>query len=279
MKRKKRAEEKGWGSGKVEWGVYSSVCSRWLKSNNMPGASSIWDMRKEDRRQSLAMNQPFMTRKLLPPLAKGLGTLPLLLLLSFFSPSTCANSLLTCCNKCLQILSPLFLYFLYVSVWVIGAKQAWNKADCTTSCSHSAWSVAGRQPPELFCSLLHLCPMPRVRFPFLSKSFTERDKSRPARGPPKEGDEDRREEKRGEEHLGGQTAICRLQQLHLIRQSEHQGTVLIGRVRTDTQKQTHNETSNTVWVLPVFLTVKSSQAELHKVALDFRDWNPSSTQG
>lgn len=62
--------------------------------------------------------------------------------------------------------------------------------------------------------------MPRVRFPFLSKSFAERDKSRQAGGPPEEGDRDREEEKRGKEHLRGQTAISRLQWGHLICQSE-----------------------------------------------------------
>lgn len=48
----------------------------------------------------------------------------------------------------------------------------------------------GIQPPDS-CSLLHLCPMLRVRFPFLSKFFSERDKSRQA------GGHLRREERRG----------------------------------------------------------------------------------
>lgn len=72
--------------------------------------------------------------------------------------------------------------------------------------------------------------MPRVRFPFLSKSFTERDKSRQAGRPPKEGDGDRGEEERGEEHLGGQTAICRHQRGHLICHSGAEDTVLSGLV-------------------------------------------------
>lgn len=222
------------------------------------------------------MNQPFMTRKLLPPLAEGLGALPLLLLPSFFSPSTCTNSLLTCCNKCLRNSLLLVFFFFYCQrwygwgdkVWVyLAAKQAlpvwktagrkhskcvffffvaeslevlpsvlqintvWNKADCKTS---HEWSVFGRQPPEVFCSLLHLCLMPRVRFPFLSKSFTERDKSRPAGGPPKEGDTERGEKKGGERSTSG--AICRIQWGHLIRQSERQDTVLAERVCAQTRK-------------------------------------------
>ena len=44
------------------------------------------DDRKEDRRQSLVVNQAFMTGKLLPPLVEGLDSLLLLLLLSFILP-------------------------------------------------------------------------------------------------------------------------------------------------------------------------------------------------
>lgn len=64
-----------------------------------------------------------------------------------------------------------------------------HKARCTTTLSLSEWSTAGIQPPFFFCSLLHLCPAPRVRLSCLSKSFTERDKSRQAGGAPEEGDE------------------------------------------------------------------------------------------
>lgn len=62
--------------------------------------------------------------------------------------------------------------------------------------------------------------MSRVRFPFLSKSFTEREIR--AGGLEEEEDEEEewdkveKEEKQAEEHLRGQTTLCRLQQGELV---------------------------------------------------------------
>lgn len=75
--------------------------------------------------------------------------------------------------------------------------------------------------------------MPRVRFPFLSKSFTEKDKSMQAG---ERGDRVRGEERRGEEHLGGQPVNLETSagSSHLSFQAED--AVLAGHARRGAQK-------------------------------------------
>lgn len=180
------------------------------------------------------MNQAFMTRKLLPPLAEGPGSLPLLLLLSFFLPLLVqiANMLLTCCNKCLhnsacvRVSPPCsFIVSTYTAeCWFRSHRQkvlpegvkagrkhnncvfeavqvhrkccqlhprqthcqlVRNKAHCATDLRPFSRAKALQEynlqnPPAAPSSTS--APTPRVRFPFLSKSFSERDKSRQAGG-------------------------------------------------------------------------------------------------
>lgn len=152
----------------MEWGDCCPPGSRWLRGNNTPGALR---QEKEDRRQSLAMNQAFMTGKLLPPLAEGLDP-----------PFTPPHLFLTPHRKSTPSSSAFWRTFL----WDANEDESNPRRQKRASLSKT------NQIVQLFVATLSeagikldipltsssLLPLLRVRFPLLSKSVSGRDKRR-----------------------------------------------------------------------------------------------------